>query len=1272
MKFSFSLALLLFAVSAAKADQANINSGPQDLTINAGSTADFIVSASGAASYQWTFQGTNITGATNAELNFSDVSTNQAGLYTVIVAGSSGTNVSGSANLTVLQGTIVNFQISGFITGPSNVLVELFDHDKPATVQNFLHYIISSYQVISNVAVFTNAFVPGGYTNTYSSGMYSNMFFDRLIPGFVLQGGGWDAGNRTDPTNELYADTIDDIYDSGFNFNPPFPQQVASEFYVGPKVRNEQGTIAMALPSGNVDGATSAFFFNLVDNPFLDIYTNGGGPYTVFGRVLSGSNVLAYFNDTNAFFKPSFTTMPSQNIFTNGIFDYGLLGSTDLTDLPVNYQGTNYPANSNLFFVDFSFPDANAQPVIDTTPPTAAITFPPGDVVLTNGLALTVQGTAQDDTGLARVYCSLVPQNGANDNLPGGENALGTTNWSAAFGVIEPGVYNILVTPQDGAGNLGNQTQQQMIISGVLTNGLGTVAVTNTANPGNYSTNAVGFNLLANTNYTFVAQAASGWFFVNWTYGGNVSYSSTLAIQFTSNMVLTANFGSNSFAFTNPPVGGNTTNGTFSVAGIVNPSLLTPPITVTCRLYSRTNQQLVGSVRQVKATNGWSFPYTNLGLGEYEAIVTAQNALGQTAVITNDFSAGLLMTVLTNGGNGRGTVSPGYNGKFLVEGERYSMTASPAGGSLFENWSIGVTNSANLIYTNNRVVNFTMTPGLVFTAAFVSNDFPSSISSPLLITYPASGAKLTTQTFNLAGTINANITNSPVVRYQLYYGSNSVTSPSASNVVITPAAAPARSTWSAGLTNLPPGYYTVIVTVSDASGHSTLVSESFQVLAHVLLQISPPGFGTITSNKANWTGQYVSAGLSYTVTAKTNGGYVFAYWSNSVTGGGIAANEIGFVPTTNMTLTAFFDTNYFYQAAGTYVGLFTNGLISPTNSGYFSVIVTSNGGINLTLKFTALTLTSTKGQFPLYDPEGYSTVGFAWKGLDGKYVTNYFTLDLTNGTYSIIGAVANAEFYSSLVAFRATPKLTAASVVLPGTNIFSIPGDQPAANALPGGDSYATFPLASNGVINLIGYLADNTSFSESTWIAANPFDTNSTWPQVASYNYGVPTNLFSTNAIWPFYASLYNGKGIAIGWETNTSPTNFAGAVAWSKPAKTGSYYTNAFLFVTNSSSYGYVPPVPGTQYQIAFGGASFTTGLINKFTVAANGTFTANSGQTNQLKLTFTPKTGVLSGSFVYPTVKVTHNFYGGFISPALGGSGYFLDTNSQTGFFQIQIVP
>ena len=238
------------------------------------------------------------------------------------------------------------------------------------------------------------------------------MYFDRLIPGFVLQGGSWVAQDRTDPTNKLVTDTIDDVYAGGLSFVPSFPQNLASEFYVGPKVSNRQGTIAMALPPGNVNGASDAFYFNLVDNTYLDT-ASGGGPFTVFGRVLSGSNVLAYFNNTNFFFEPAFTKMPTHNIFTNGIFDYGFLGYSVLNDLPVNYHGTNYPADSNLFFVDFSFPQANAQPVIDTTPPTAAITFPPANVILTNGISLTVRGTAQDDVGLAQVQLTLLPQNGA-------------------------------------------------------------------------------------------------------------------------------------------------------------------------------------------------------------------------------------------------------------------------------------------------------------------------------------------------------------------------------------------------------------------------------------------------------------------------------------------------------------------------------------------------------------------------------------------------------------------------------------------------------------------------------------------------------------------------------------------------------------------------------------------------------------------------------------------------------------------------------------------
>src|ERR1035441_8065728 len=205
MKILLVAASLIGGSLAANAGQATITSGPNDLTINAGSTADFVVTAANATSYQWSFQGTNILGATNAELNFSGVSTNEAGAYSVIAGGSTGTNVTNSANLTVLKGTIVNLQISGFAGGPSNVLVELFDHDKPATVQNFFHYI--------------------------NSGAYSNLFFDRLIPGFVLQGGAWDAFDRTNSTSPpRVIDVYQDYVLDGLVQNPPLPQQVDSEF----------------------------------------------------------------------------------------------------------------------------------------------------------------------------------------------------------------------------------------------------------------------------------------------------------------------------------------------------------------------------------------------------------------------------------------------------------------------------------------------------------------------------------------------------------------------------------------------------------------------------------------------------------------------------------------------------------------------------------------------------------------------------------------------------------------------------------------------------------------------------------------------------------------------------------------------------------------------------------------------------------------------------------------------------------------------------------
>ena len=1267
MKILLSAAFLTAAILAANAGQATITSGPHDLTINAGSTADFVVTASNAKTYKWTFQGagmlqaTNIAGATKSEYKIDDTSTNQAGVYSVIV-GSTGTNITNSATLNVIQGTIINFQISGFSSGPSNVLVELFDHDKPATVQNFLHYVTSI--------------------------AYSNMFFSRLIPGFVLQGGDWFAEDQTNSTPPPTIGGIYQVYVQDLQVNnPPLPEQVASEFYSGPKVSNTKGTLAMTLLAGDPNSAANGFFFNLADNPKLDTTNTGSGPFTVFGRVLSGTNVLDYFNNPKAFSKPAFTKIPTRkvlitndvvvtnystnrapphnittnvvtnvvvttehvgiNIFTNGIFDEIYLGPQDTTfeDLPVNFHGTNLPADSSLFFVEFSFPVAGAQPVLDTNPPISAITYPPAGAILTNGVSLTVRGTASNDVGLARVFCALYPANGAYFGLPIGANAFGTANWSLFFGQVEPGIYAIGETPQDGAGNLGAFSSQPLIITAVLTNGVGSVFATNLSN-GEILGDAVGANMTNGAYYALDAQAGPGWLFLNWTSKTNfITIEPNFELLMSSGLAVTANFISNAIpggiAFTYPPLQGNTTNGNFSIQGTIN-GLTNTPVTLKCQLFSFTNQSPASKVMQTTGKTNWSFAVSKLPLGHYYVQVVATDSAGQTTIITNDFTAGLPLTARL-AGNGRGTLRANFTGQFLVEGQAYEMEATASSGSVFDTWSDGVN------YTNNPLVKFIMRPGLVLTATFVSNDLPKTDS--FAFTFPAPGAKLTNQTFDLAGTISSSVAN-PVVSYQLFYGSNSMTPPT-TNVAILPGAP--KSAWSAGLTNLAPGYYMVVATVSDATGQSALISEKFQILAQVRMQISPAGLGTVSSD---WTGQYVSVGAPHTITAKATGGNVFGFWSNSA-GGLYGNNTITFAATTNQTLTAWFGSNYFPNVAGAYYGLFyptqPGSVISPTNSGFYSLLVKSNATLNLSLSFPGTNLTST-GIFPLYvsDPTGYTHAEFAWKGLGGQWVTNDVHLDMTNGAYSLYGLVAGAGFSSSLTAFRAATGLTSASAVIPGTNVFSIPGDHSGTNHVPGGDGYGALALGANGALNLIGRLADNTSFSQNTFVSTN----------------FISTNFFFTNGIWPFYASLYGGKGLILGWQTNTSPTNFAGWAVWSKPALGSAFCTNAFLFPANSWSAGYIPPAQGTHYQISFGGGSLPNGLTNTLTAGANGLLTVDAVQPMDLALTLTNNlaSGLLSGSFTSPSGASARNFYGAFVSPAQGGSGYFLDTNTQTGFFKI----
>ena len=128
-------------------------------------------------------------------------------------------------------------------TNHGDIVIELFEKESPITAANFLNYV--------------------------RSGFYKDTIFHRVIPGFMIQGGGFDTSFSQKPTSE------------------PIKNEAANQ------LSNKRGTLAMARTQV-VDSATCQFFINLVDNDFLDfkapIPQYYG--YCVFGRVTSGMDVV--------------------------------------------------------------------------------------------------------------------------------------------------------------------------------------------------------------------------------------------------------------------------------------------------------------------------------------------------------------------------------------------------------------------------------------------------------------------------------------------------------------------------------------------------------------------------------------------------------------------------------------------------------------------------------------------------------------------------------------------------------------------------------------------------------------------------------------------------------------------------------------------------------------------------------------------------------------------------------------------------------------------
>jgi peptidyl-prolyl cis-trans isomerase A (cyclophilin A) len=135
-------------------------------------------------------------------------------------------------------------------TSLGDIEAELYADKAPKTVANFVQYVNDKH--------------------------YDGTIFHRVIPGFMVQGGGYDGQYREKKTRA------------------PVAHEGRQALAAG--LKNTTGTLAMAR-TNDPQSATAQFFINVVDNAFLDPSFQSFG-YTVFGKVTSGMDVLQKIRTT--------------------------------------------------------------------------------------------------------------------------------------------------------------------------------------------------------------------------------------------------------------------------------------------------------------------------------------------------------------------------------------------------------------------------------------------------------------------------------------------------------------------------------------------------------------------------------------------------------------------------------------------------------------------------------------------------------------------------------------------------------------------------------------------------------------------------------------------------------------------------------------------------------------------------------------------------------------------------------------------------------------
>ena len=181
-------------------------------------------------------------------------------IKTIVILGALVALVTAGAGMAVAANPKVEME-----TSKGKMVIELFPDKAPETVKNFLNYVETKY--------------------------YDGTIFHRVIPKFMIQGGGFTA----DMKQKSAGAPIKNEADNG--------------------LKNDRGTIAMAR-TGDPHSATAQFFINSVNNDFLNHKgkTQQGWGYVVFGKVISGMNVIDAISAVKTVTRGGYRDIPAETI----------------------------------------------------------------------------------------------------------------------------------------------------------------------------------------------------------------------------------------------------------------------------------------------------------------------------------------------------------------------------------------------------------------------------------------------------------------------------------------------------------------------------------------------------------------------------------------------------------------------------------------------------------------------------------------------------------------------------------------------------------------------------------------------------------------------------------------------------------------------------------------------------------------------------------------------------------------------------------------------